>query len=132
MSGNVITNHGTPVNGTDAVNKDYVDNLVSTGTGMTEVTITLTGTAYTSAIPETKGVLSISIKNIIPNGPSAAFYISKSESSGLASEMRLLNTPGAGSGELLELKWDPLGNVQIRKTGAAYDGTYKVSYLLTA
>jgi hypothetical protein len=124
MNGGVITNHGTPVNGTDVVNKDYVDSIA--GTGNPVYTVTLTGTAYTLVVNLFKGVVRMQVKNIVTNGPSASFELSKSESSQDPSYVRTMSSAGIGTNERLHARWIPGSGIEIKKSGVNYDGQYKV------
>lgn len=128
MDGGVITNHGIPINGTDVVNKDYVDS--ATGTGIPTVTITLSGTSFVTILSEQKGDIFISVKNIITNGPSASFQLSKSEASKQSSYVRMSSSAGLNTQEKLDIRWSPNSGIELKKTGVNYDGDYKVKYIL--
>lgn len=127
MSGGVITNHGTPVNSNDVVNKSYVDSLSS---GIPTVTVTLTGTAYTTILAQQYGDFYISVKNLVSNGPSATFIINKSEASRETTYTRFSSSAGLGTMERLDLRWLPNSGVELRKTNTGYDGQYRVQYIL--
>lgn len=129
MNGEVITSHGTPVNGTDVVNKDYVDSVTG-GTGIPETTITLTGTAYTTALSTLSGTLIVLVKNIVTNGPTAIFLMSKAESTREPNINTYVNSPGLTTEERLQVRWDPSTFIEIRKTDINYDGQYKIKYIL--
>lgn len=135
MNGNVITNHGTPVNPLDVVNKEYVDNAVANGGGEGEgsplisITVTLVSTTYIQAIPLLTGNLLVFVKNLVTNGPSATFLLSKSESSFNPSITRLTSSSNSLTQEKLRLKWDPDSFIFLRKTGNSSDGQYLVKYI---
>lgn len=129
MNGGVITSHGTPANPTDVVNKQYVDNLTSTGIPL--LVITLSSINYTNILPTVlSGDIFISVKNIVSGGPSASFQLTKSESSKYPSYTRMSSSAGMTTQEKIDVKWDPGINIQIRKTGQNYDGDYKIKYIL--
>lgn len=128
MNSGVITSHGAPVNGSDVVNKTYVDSL--TTSGIPSVTVTLTNTAYSSVLSATSGMIILLIKNQVTNGPSAVFMIGKSESTQEPAFFKPIDKQGLTSGEHLELKWDTGTGVQMRKTGNNYNGNYDVKYIL--
>lgn len=130
MGGNVIINHGSPVNPTDSVNKAYVDSIISGGSPV--ITVSLTSTNYTLISSITKGVVKIYVKNVILNGPSAIFELCKSESDqNPGSYNRTGSSSGVTSSEELELRWDPGSGIELKKNGANYDGNYsvKVEYI---
>lgn len=130
MNGGVITSAGLPVNYSDVVNKQYVDNAIALGggggSGIVPIIITLTGTAYTTISSLTRGQARISVKNLISFGPSGSFEIVKSEPTMSAEVSRLSLSPGLTTGEKLELSWPISGALSMRKTGVNYDGTYQV------
>lgn len=128
MNGGVITGHGGPVNGTDVVNKDYVDNTLIGGIPTT--TITLTGITFSLIIGDQSGSLLLLIKNLIPNGPSATFLLSKSEPGREPSISRFTSSDGLGTNEKLDVRWLPNSGIQLRKTGMNYNGQYRIKYIL--
>lgn len=123
MNGEVITSHGTPVNGTDVVNKDYINNLISF-----EI-VTLTGIDFTTILSHTEGDIFISVKNIIPNGPSGSFQLSKSEPSRYSSYTRMSSSAGITTNERLDIRWNPNTGIELKKTGIGYDGEYRIKYI---
>ena len=130
MSGGVITNHGTPVNPTDSVNKAYVDSISSGGQAVIPTTVvTLISTNYAQAITVLSGSLLVLVKNIVTNGPSATFLLSKSEPGHEPSVTRLTSSSNNITGEKLRIKWDPNTYIQLRKTGVSSDGDYLVKYI---
>ena len=122
MNGGVITTAGTPVNPTDVANKAYVD---ATATAVT-TTITLTGTAYTVISPLTSGQARISVKNVVPYGPSGSFETTKSESTMGAEYTRLTLSHGLTTGEALDISWPSGSGIKLKKTGVNYDGQYRI------
>lgn len=123
MNGGVITNLGVPVNLTDSVNKQYVDDLVS---GVNTIYITLTNTVYTTVSSFTSGTATLDVKNVVSGGPSATFNISKNDQTRFANPTRLTSQAGNTTNEKLEIDWSPNGPLRIKKTGTNYDGQYKI------
>jgi hypothetical protein len=131
MDSGVITNHGTPVNSTDVVNKDYCDanSGSGSGNGLTSVNIILTGTNYTSVISSMSGNYLLFVKSDTVGGPTAEFSVSKNDNTRNASIIRRSSYAGTTSYERLEIRWNSYSDIEIRKTGNNYDGTYIVNYL---
>lgn len=127
MNGGIITSAGTPINGTDVANKDYVDS-VSSGIGI--IIITLTNTFYTTILSNQEGNLQLYIKNLVTNGPSASFTLSKSEPSRQTSYVRTTSSSGLNTLEKLDIRWNPNSGVELKKTGINYDGDYQIKYIL--
>ena len=88
------------------------------------VCVNLSGTAFTTILNEVEGAFFISVKNTVVNGPSATFSITKNIPANLPSVVTITSTPGAGSGEVLELRWLGGGFLELRKDGVNYDGEY--------
>ena len=127
MGGLVITNEGLPVNPSDSANKAYVDSVTG---DIIRVSVTLTNTLFTTISTNLSGSYIITIKNIVTNGPSAIFVISKSETSRYPSASRLTSNPGFISNERLKIIWPPNGYLQIQKDGNNYNGLYSVKILI--
>lgn len=125
MNGNIITNHGTPINDTDVVNKAYVDN-----NGIPNILINLLGTSYTTILSYLEGNIQITVKNLISGGPSASFNISKSEQTRYMHYIRLTSSAGINTEEKLEIRWNLNSNIELRKTGNNYDGQYRIKYIV--
>lgn len=129
MSGEKITNVGSPTLGTDAVNLDYINSIAAPG-GLPVTTITLTGTASTLAVGTLQGSIMLLVKNIITNGPSSTFVCSKSEQGRDASIFRMTSCDGLTTAEKLDITWEPNQGIYLFKTGLGYDGQYYVKYIL--
>lgn len=127
MDGGIITSAGTPINGTDVANKDYVDSVSS---GLDIVIISLTSTIYTTILNNQYGNLQLYIKNLVTNGPSASFTLNKSEPSRQTSYVRTTSSAGLNTLEKLDIRWNPNSGVQLKKTGINYDGDYQIKYIL--
>ena len=127
MNGSVITNNGTPINPTDSVNKAYVD---ASSAGVTSV-VTLTGLAFTTISSVTSGVVTVSVKNIVANGPSSIFYLVKSESTSTSiGSGRTAVCPGLNTAERLMIRWLTSSGIELRKSGTGYNGTYRVTIVV--
>lgn len=126
MGGGVITNHSTPINPTDVVNKDYADNLQS---NLPFIVVTLSSTFYTSILNTFKGNYTIIITNIIENGPCATFSISKRNPNKLSSYIRTSSDAGETTLERLDIRWNANSPIELHKTGLNYDGDYKIVYI---
>ena len=124
MAGKVITSHGTPLNPPDVANKQYVDDIAASVIKST--TVTLTGTNYSLINSDLSGDLQVSIKNLIPGGPSASFTLVKSESGRQPSYTRSGSSAGISTNERLDVKWDPGDGLSLKKTGINYNGTYQI------
>lgn len=125
MNGGVITNHAEPSNGTDVVNKNYVDSSIPPVS-----VFSLNGTSLSLLVQLESGSVMIVVKNIIYNGPAATFLASKSESHREPSISRFTSSSGMNTQEKLVLTWNPGEGINIRKTGINYDGEYRAKIIL--
>lgn len=119
-----ITNAAMPVNDNDVAIKLYVDNL-----GIRFNNITLTGTQQTSISSDYNGSFVITVTNLISNGPSATFHISKNEPTVCGHVIRHTLSPGTTTLTALNIKWPINSTPMISKSNNDYDGTYRIKLM---
>lgn len=119
-----ITSVKDPINIQDAATKKYVDDL-----GIIVKAVSLIGNNNTLISNESIGSFVITVTNIVLNGPSAIFHITKNDPTKQSHIVRTVASPGINTNIFLELDW-PIGSgIFIRKTGNAYDGSYKIKMI---
>lgn len=119
-----ITNVKDPVNNQDAATKKYVDDL-----SIVISNITLSGTSTTTISSSLKGSFVIKVDNLILNGPSGVFNITKSEASREGHCNRISASPGYNTSTTLRVSWPANSGILLRKTGSDYDGSYRVKIM---
>lgn len=127
MNSGIITSHAQPIQQTDVVNKQYIDNRISV------FTVNLTGTSASNILLPPlntnilRGNLIVNITSISsPNGPSATFELCKSDQTVKGSIHRSSTSAGTSTLERLMMTWNINSTPIVYKTGLNYDGVYQV------
>ena len=110
-----------PIQLQDAATKKYVDNLT-----INILQVSLSGTLETLISNELYGSRSIYITNIITNGPSAIFNITKNNASKKPQISRINASKGNNTNVFLKLSWNEFSGIYLSKTDIMYDGLYNV------
>lgn len=131
-SGNyqIITNHNYPINPHDVCIKQYVDNL---GVQFNNISLSHTfGTLITSSTGTLmttgtmlSGCFTVNVKNLVLNGPSAIFLMTKNEPNNCGHVQRSvqsISTPNT----TLDMEWPPYSDPILFKTNLPYDGSYHI------
>ena len=119
-----ITNIAIPINPHDAVIKQYVDDL-----NIRLKNYDLTGTVGTLLSNDLSGSFVVTVTNLVSNGPSATFHITKNTSSICGHIVRHTLSPGINSLTSLSIVW-PIGSgPKLVKSDDNYDGSYRVKIM---
>ncbi len=119
-----ITNVNDPVNNQDAATKKYVDNL-----DISITNINLTGTSTSVISSSLKGSFIIKVENLVLNGPSGVFNVTKSEALRDGHCNRISASPGYNTNITLRVSWPPNSGILLFKTGNDFDGSYKIKII---
>lgn len=118
-----ITSVADPSGQYDAANKRYVDSIGVRGS------FDLVGTTATLISGNIKGSYLIMVTNLVLNGASATFVVTKNESSNVAQVNRTSMCPGYNSFTALNIIW-PIGEgIYLQKSDSYYDGSYYVKII---
>jgi ABC-type antimicrobial peptide transport system permease subunit len=119
-----ITNVAIPINPHDAVIKQYVDDL-----NIRLKNYDLTGTTGTLLTNDLSGSYVVTVTNLVMNGPSATFHITKNSPSVCGHIVRHTLSPGLGSLTSLNITWPTYSGPYLIKSNGSYDGSYRVKII---
>jgi hypothetical protein len=119
-----ITNAAIPINDHDVVIKLYVDNL-----GISINDVTLINTQGTTISSNLTGSFVITVTNLVLNGPSATFHITKNSPFAFAHIIRHTLSPGTSSNTTLDIQWPINNGPQLYKSDINYNGSYRIKIM---
>lgn len=121
-----VTELPLPINDGDAVSLEYLRNVIVVNTYQL-ISLTSTDWKDVQGMP-LFGNRQITINNTVDGGPNACWRVCRSSSSSDVSSLTLpFSNKINNSLPMLEWRWLPYSNLQIRKNVADYDGVYEVS-----
>lgn len=126
VSGNYqnITNVAIPINPHDAVIKQYVDDL-----NIRVKNYDLIGTTGTLLTNDLSGSFVLTITNLVMDGPSASFHITKNSPGICGHIVRHTLSPGITSLTTLNIIWPAYSGPILIKNNNSYDGSYRVKIM---
>ena len=92
----------------------------------TGIPVDLHGIDHTEIIALKPGAYVVGVSALFDNGPAATFAISKSGTNGEPHIIRMTSSPGANTGEQLNILWPTGGKLSLEKSGPGNNGTYLV------
>lgn len=119
-----ITNVATPINLHDVVIKQYVDDL-----NIRLRNYDLIGTDDTLLTNDLSGSFVVTITNLVMNGPSATFHITKNTPGICGHIVRHTLSPGINFLTTLNIKWPIYSGPILTKNNNSYDGSYRVKIM---
>jgi hypothetical protein len=119
-----ITNVAIPINPHDAVIKQYVDELY-----IRLKNYDLVGTIGTLLSNDLSGSFVVTVTNLVMNGPSATFHITKNTPSVCGHMVRHTLSPGIQSFTSLNITWPTFSGPKLSKSDNSYDGSYRVKIM---
>lgn len=119
-----ITNVAMPINPHDAVIKQYVDDL-----NIRLKNYDLSNTTGTLLSNDLSGSFVVTVTNLVLDGPSATFHITKNSPSVCGHVIRHTLSPGLGSLTSLKITWPAFSGPLLAKSNGSYDGSYKVKII---
>ena len=119
-----ITNVAMPIDPHDVAIKQYVDDL-----NIRIINHTLNNTTGTVITTDLSGSFVVTVTNLIMNGPSATFHITKNTPSVCGHVIRHTLSPGITSLTALNISWPAFSGPVLSKTDDSYDGSYKVKIM---
>lgn len=124
MNNQNITSVKDPVQQQDAATKQYVDDL-----GIRFNETTLNGTTPNVIFDDKTGSFIVTITNIIIDGPSGIFHVTKNRQGSESHIVRTVAAPGWSTNTLLQITWPPNSGILLSKTDNNYNGQYRIKIM---